>query len=56
MLNTRDGEINTAFHSYLACFVKSHLECVRIHVIYRVCQAEYVVRILVVAPQECVNI
>jgi len=33
-----------------------HLEYVRIHVICRVDQAEYVVRILVVAPQEYVNI
>jgi len=32
------------------------LECVRIHVIYRVTQAEYVINILVVAPQEHVNI
>jgi len=34
----------------------SHLEYVRIHVIYRVNQAEYVITILVVAPQEYVNI
>ena len=33
-----------------------HLEYVRIHLIYRVNQAEYVIRILVVAPQEYVNI
>ena len=33
-----------------------HLEYVRIHVIYRVNQAEYVIRIRVVAPQEYVNI
>jgi len=29
---------------------------VRVHVIYRVNQAEYGIHILVVAPQECVNI
>jgi len=34
----------------------SHLEYVRIHVIYRVNQAEYIIYILVVAPQEYVNI
>jgi len=33
-----------------------HLEYERIHVIYRVNQTEYLVRILVVAPQEYVNI
>jgi len=33
-----------------------HLEYVRIHLIYRVNQAEYVFQILVVAPQEYVNI
>jgi len=33
-----------------------HLEYVRIHVNYRVNQAEYVVHILAVAPQEYVNI
>jgi len=33
-----------------------HLEYVRIHVIYSVHQAEYVVHIRVVAPQEYVNI
>ena len=33
-----------------------HLEYVRIHVIYRVNQAEYVIQIRAVAPQECVNI
>jgi len=34
----------------------SNLEYVHIHVIYRGSQAEYVVHILVVAPQEYVNI
>jgi len=33
-----------------------HLESVRIHVIFRVCQAECVIHILVVAPQKYVNI
>ena len=33
-----------------------HLEYVRIHVIYRVNQAEHVIRIRVFAPQEYVNI
>jgi len=33
-----------------------HLECVRIHVIYRVNQVKYVSHSLVVAPQEYVNI
>jgi len=33
-----------------------HLECVRIHIIYRGGQADYVIHILVVAPQEYVNI
>jgi len=33
-----------------------YLECVRIHVIYRVNQAECVIYILVVGPQEFVNI
>jgi len=34
----------------------SHLEYERIQVIYRVNQAAYVIRILVIAPQEYVNI
>jgi len=33
-----------------------HLEYIRIHVIYRANQAEYAMHILVVAPQECLNI
>jgi len=33
-----------------------HLEYVRIHVMYRVNQAEYAIHVLVVAPQEYVNI
>ena len=38
------------------CCEYSHIECVRIHVIYRVHQAAYVIYILAVAPQEYVNI
>jgi len=57
MLNTHSEENNTAFHSNVACFVKNiHLEYVRVHVIYRVDQAEYVIHVLVVAPQEYVII
>jgi len=33
-----------------------HLEYVRIHVVYRVNQAEYVIHIRVIAPQEYVKI
>ena len=33
-----------------------HLEYIRIHVIYRVIQAEYAIHILVVAPPEYVNV
>jgi len=33
----------------------SNLESVRIYVIYRVTQAEYVIRIRMAASQECVN-
>jgi len=32
-----------------------HLECVHVHVVYRVNQAEYMIHILVVAPHEYVN-
>jgi len=57
MLNTRNEETNTIFYSYSACFCKYvHIEYVGIHVIYRIHQAEYVIHILVVASQECVNI
>jgi len=57
MLNTRNEEYNTVFYSYLACFVKyMHLENVRMHVIYEVNQTEYVIHVIVVAPQEYVNI
>jgi len=56
MLNARKKETTTVFYSYLTCFVNtSHLEYVRIHVIYRVNQAEYVIHILVVAPNEYVK-
>jgi len=57
MLNTRNEEKNTAFYLYLACFRNtSILYYARIHVIYRVNQAEYAIHLLVVAPQEYVNI
>jgi len=88
MLNTRNEEKNTAFYSYIACFVNRelplgsqshfrisslcvcarvpfvlltvceyiHLAYARIRVINRVDQAEYVIHIRVVAPQEYVNI
>ena len=57
MLNTRNEEPNNEFSSYLACFCEYiHLEYVRIHIIYRVNQAEYVIHTIAVAPQEYVNI
>jgi len=57
MLNTRNEENATIFYSNLVCFCAYiYLEYVRIHVIYRVHQPEYVVLILEVAPQEYVNI
>jgi len=57
MLNTRNEEKNTVFYSCLSLFCDYiHLEYVRIHVIYRVKQAEYVIHILAGAPQEYVNI
>jgi len=57
MLNTRNEEKNTVLYSYLARFVNTFgLNYVRIHVIYRVHQAEYGIRNLVVAPQEYVKI
>jgi len=42
--------ISSLFYEYI------HLDYVRIHVIYRVIQAEYVLLILVIAPQDYVNI
>ena len=57
MLNTHNEKKKTLFHSYLACFVITPtFEYVRVHGIFRVNQAEYVIRILVVASQEYVNI
>ena len=38
------------------CCEYMHLAYVRIHAIYRVDQAEYIIHIRVVAPQEYVNI
>ena len=50
----RGNEYGNLFIFSLLCkYVR--LEYVRIHVIYRVHQAEYVIHILVVAPQEYVN-
>jgi len=56
MLNTRNAEKNTVLYTHLACFMNnSNLENVHIYVIYRVTQAEYVIRILMAASQEYVN-
>jgi len=57
MLNTRNRgkEYGILFIFSLFCEY-IHLEYVRIHVIYKVNQAEYVIHILVVALQEYVNI
>jgi len=57
MLNTRRGRINHDILFRLGLFYEySNLEYVRTHVIYRVDQAEYDIRILVVAPQKYVKI
>jgi len=45
----------------ILCIISLCCECIdleyaRIHVLYRIHQAEYVIHILVVAPQEYVNI
>jgi len=56
MLNTRSEESKTGFYTHYAYFVNtSSLKYARIHVIHRVHQAEYVIRILVAAPQESMN-
>ena len=55
MLNTRNEENNTVFYSYLAHFVNTVTLNVYISMSYRVNQAEYVIHILVVAPQVCQN-
>ena len=56
MLNTRSGEENTGFYSYLACVCEYiNLEFVRVAVIYRVNQAENGIHIRVAASQECVS-
>jgi len=48
MLNTRSGEYNTGFYSRCSLFCEHmNLEYVRVPVIYRVNQTEYVIRILV---------
>jgi len=51
----REKEYGILFIFSLFCEYM-HLEYVRIHAIYRVNQAEYVIHILVVASQEYVNI
>ena len=51
----RGNEYGTLFIFSLFCEY-SHLEYERIHAIYRDSQAEYVIHILVIAPQEYVNI
>jgi len=56
MLNTRGGRIKYGMLFLFSLFYEySNLECVYIHAIYRVDQAEYVIRILVAASQECVK-
>jgi len=57
MLNTRNKEksYGILFIVRLLCEYM-HLDYVRIHVIYSVHQAEYVIHILVVTPQEYLNI
>ena len=45
------------FYSYFACFVNTfYLKYVHVHVIHRVNQADYLIHILVVAPQQYVKI
>ena len=52
----RSKEQNTVFYSYLACFCEYiNLEFVRVPVIYRFNQAEYIIHIRVAASQEYVN-
>jgi len=56
MLNTWSREQHTVFYSYLACCVEyMNLEYVRMHVICRVNQAKYAIRIPMATPQENVN-
>jgi len=55
MLNTQSEECNMVFYSCLACSMNT-LIYVRGPVIYRVHQAEYGIRIRLVAPHEYVNI
>jgi len=55
IFNTQSKEKKTPFDSFSAWCEYMDLDYERIHVIYRVSQAEYVIRIRVAAPQECVN-
>jgi len=43
------------FYSYASCFMNTLALSMYVYVKYRVNQAEYVIHILVVAPQEFVN-
>ena len=57
MLNTRGGRRKYGILFRFSVFYEySNLEYEHIYVIYKVHQAEYVIHILVVAPQEYVNI
>jgi len=56
LLNTRGGRSKYGILFIVSLFYEySNLEYVHIHAIYRVNQAEYVIRILVATPQEYVN-
>jgi len=57
MLNARNEEKNTVFYSCSACFVNTFTLNTHVSMAYTgLTQAEYVIRNLVVAPQEYVNI
>jgi len=47
MLNTRNDRQTTVFYSFLACFLNTFRLNIRIHVTYRVNQAEYGIHIRV---------
>jgi len=55
MLNTRSAKKNQILLIFSLFREYSNLVYVRFHVLYRVDQAEYVICILVAAPQEYVN-
>jgi len=57
MLNTQHEETNTVLYSYLACFVNTYTLDMYVSMAYTgFYQTECVIHILVIAPQECVNI